>query len=140
MGGKGHTVIGAEAAGQANFFQETSTHGLGRMDGGRAQGLAAHKRPAAALGDGEGRAVKAMAGAAMPFKVGGPDVVGGIDPGGGLSRVADTAVGARLGPHGVALEAIAEGGSLREGQARLAPVQAGQKLLATPGGRAPASF
>lgn len=29
---------------------------------------------------------------------------------------------------------------MREGQARMAPVQEGQKFLATPGGMAPASF
>jgi hypothetical protein len=96
-------VIGAEAAGPANFFQETSQDGCGLMDGGRAQGLAAPKIPAEASGDGEGRAVKAMAGADMPVKVGGPDVVGGIDAGGGLSRVAEAAVGALLWRPAVAL-------------------------------------
>jgi hypothetical protein len=63
--------------------------------------LATEEVAAETVGDGEGIAVLAVAGLELALEIGGPEIVGREDGGGGLSRMADASAPTADGNHAV---------------------------------------
>jgi hypothetical protein len=79
MGGEGHTIVGAEARGQAKRFEQAGEHGFGFGHTGGRERLRAEANAAVAIGHHEGITVQAVTGVNLAFEIGAPHLVGRRD-------------------------------------------------------------
>jgi hypothetical protein len=76
VGGERHTVVGADALWQAEFFEYMCEDMLGLLHTGGGEGFAPEQEAAVVIGDGQRIAVAAVPSLEVPFEVGTPHLVG----------------------------------------------------------------
>jgi hypothetical protein len=111
VGGKGHTVVGADALGQTVLFEQAGEYWLGLGHTGRREGLTAEEKAAVAIGHGERITIEPVARFEVALEIGAPDIVGGQDLAGGLPRMANVSTVSCLGHQAMAAEDIANRGA-----------------------------
>jgi hypothetical protein len=119
LGGQGHPVVRTETRRASTRFAYAGEHGLGLEHTGGGARLAA--KPNAAVASGHGERITEEAGARCEgaLAIGAPDLVGGQELAGGLTRRAHGSTVSCLGPHAMAVEAIADRGARGSRPARM---------------------
>src|SRR5258706_8373081 len=96
------------------------------------QRLATQQVTAVAVGDGQWKAIVAVAHLELTFEVRAPQIIGRQDRARGLARMSDAPTAALLRHHPIATEQVANRGPMRQLPMRMTLVYQSEQLLATP--------
>jgi hypothetical protein len=113
LGGQGHTVVGADALGQTEGFEEAGEHGLGFGHPGGSARLTAEEHAAIAIGHRQGITVEAVTGVTLVCAIGAPHSIGGTHVADGFARMPHRSALAPLGHASVAAEHVTDGRACR---------------------------
>jgi hypothetical protein len=97
VGGERHTVVGADALWQAEFFEYMCEDMLGLLHTGGGEGFAPEQEAAVAISDGQRIAVAAVTGLEVSCDVGAPHIIGGTHVADGFARMPNRAALTLLG-------------------------------------------
>lgn len=132
VGGERHAVIGADPFGQAEFLEQAGKHGLGQVHPRGQQALTGEQVAGIAVGDREGIAIDAVAGAEVSFEVRTPGIVRRQHGGRRFAGMADATTLAPFRNHAGATQDVAHRRASREVPAAVDFVYERQQLFSRP--------
>ena len=134
VGSEGDAIVGADAVGESEFFEEAGEDGFGAENSRGMEGLAANEVAAEVVGDGEGETIDAVNGFELALEIRAPKIVGARGGGGGFTGMSDATMVSAEGHKVIAFEDILDGSPAGKIPGRVGTMDDLEDFLAAPGG------